>query len=126
MKFTPKALELMRIFSSGVSCPSWDENTVEKTMFYPHCEGIARKTNKEEIDEEVVKEYFLKVHNQVTGRVGIVAGESIESIKNCMVCPKKIETGWVCVHGNKEVMAISQEEAEILEKENKKILESLQ
>lgn len=126
MKFTKKALELMKIFSSGVSCPHWDEGTVDKTMFYPHCEGIAQRMKKEEIDEKVVREYLLKVHNKFTCQVGIMAGEGIESIEDCMVRPKKVNDSWVCIHGSKEIMSISQDEAEFLQEGNKKLLKSLQ
>jgi len=124
MKFTEKALELMKKFSAGVSCPEWDESTVEERTFYPHCVNIAHKTGKQEIDEEIVKEYVLMVHNRLTHQVGIMAGESIESIENCMVRPKKIGDGWVCVHGREVVMTISKDEAEFLEQDNKKILKS--
>lgn len=122
MKYTPKALELIKRFAAGVSCPKWSEATIEKTMFHPYCEDIARKTNKEEIDEDVVKFYCLKVHNPVTMRIGIIGKESIEVIKNCMVRSQKTTTGWVCVHGDKELMPISSEEAESLERENKKLI----
>lgn len=126
MKFTKKTLELMKKFSSGVSCPYWDEDTVDKTMFYPQCKIIAQRMGKEEIDEEVAREFLLKVHNKFTCRIGIMAKEGIKSIKNCMVRPKKVGDNWICVHGKNEVMSISQNEAEFLERESEILLKSLQ
>jgi hypothetical protein len=124
MKFTEKALELMRKFSAGVSCPKWDESNVEERTFYTYCADIARKTGKNEIDEEVAKEYILMVHNRLTHRVGMMAHDTIESIENCMARPRKIGDEWVCVHGKEVVMTISKDEAEFLEQDNKKILKS--
>lgn len=125
MSWTKGGLKLIKTFSSGVSCPKWNENTIEKTMFHPQCEEIARKTGKQEIDEDVVREYILMVHNPVTVRIGIIGKESIEAIENCMVRPEKKGDEWVCVHGTAVVMIISKDEAEFLEMSNKKLLKSL-
>jgi len=125
MKWTEKALELIKRFASGVVCPEWSEETIEKTMFYPHCADFARKTGKEEIDEEVVRNYILNSHNSTTVRIGIIGKESSEAIENCMVRPQKTNDGWICIHGTATVMSISREEAEFLEKRNKELLKSL-
>jgi len=125
MKWTKDALELIKKFAAGVSCPEWNEDTIENTMFHSYCADIARKAGKEEIDIEAVRRYILKGHNPVTCHLGIIAKESVESIENCMVRPKKVENGWVCVHGEEEVTIISGDEAEFLEMENKKLLKGL-
>jgi hypothetical protein len=125
MRWTKEAIKLMKKFASGVDCPEWDEETIDKTMFHPYCEEIAEKVNRSEIDAEVVKFYIFKVHNQMTARIGKIGKEGIEAIKNCMVRPQKTETGWICIHGTAKVMLISQDEAENLERDNQKLLKSL-
>lgn len=125
MRWTKEAIELMKKFASGVSCPEWDEETIDKTMFHRYCEEIAGKVNKKEIDEEVARFYILGRHNPITVHLGRIQKEDMEAIKNCMVRPKKTDTGWICVHGTVKVMPISQNEAENLERENQKLLKSL-
>ena len=125
MKWTKEAIELMKKFSSGVVCPEWNEDTVGKTMFHPCCEEISQKLGKPEIDSETARYYILMVHNSFTVHVGRLKNESREEIENCMTRPQKKETGWICVHGNAEIMPISQDEAENLERGNQKLLKSL-
>lgn len=125
MKWKREAIEIIKIFASGVSCPAWDENTIEQTMFHPCCDDIAEKIGKTEIDEEVVKIYILKEHNSITVKIGRKRNSALDKILNCMVLPKKIDGDWVCVHGNAQVFPITHEEAKSLSKEVEELTRDL-
>jgi len=128
MKYTPEAIELLKIFSSGVKdCPKWDEEHLEERMFYMPCVDIAKRKNKDKIDEDVVREYVLMAHNPITVKNGCRLNADIQEIKNCMglPAPGAIENKWFCIHGTANVFEITKEEAELLKKRNKKLLEGL-
>ena len=126
MNWKEKAINIMKVFASGVNCPKWDRNTIKKTMFHPYCERVAIDKKKKEIDEEVVREYILEKHNSIVVEEGREEEILIKAIKYCMIRPVKTDKGWVAVHGKTTVMTITEKEAEFLEKQNQELLKSLQ
>ena len=94
-------------------------------MFHPHLAVIAGKCGKTEIDEETARIYILDVHNKFTFKLGLMNKESRVDIEYCMARPKKTFFHWVCIHGKKRIMPITEEQARDLETRNNEMLESL-
>ena len=115
MEITDEALKLTKKFADGALCKI-DFEHIEATMFWPFYEAIAKRKKKKEIDGEVVKEYWFKIHNNVVFKRFQRGKLTIKQAKNCMVRPSKKKDKLVCVHGGIIVCAINKKEAKILEK----------
>jgi len=126
MNYTDEAIDLLKKFSSGVSCPEWDKIPIQSRMFHPKCEKIAEEMGKREIDRGVARKYILEKHNPITVRSGRLKNSPVKDIKNCMVVPKRKWFKFVAIHGTAEVCSITKEEAKFLKKEIEKLLKGLQ
>ena len=115
MEITKKALKLTKKFADGALCKI-DFGHIEVTMFWPFYEAIAKKKNKKEINEEVVREYWFEIHNDLVFKRFQRNELTIKQAKNCMVRSSKKENRLVCVHGGIVVCTIDKEEAKILKK----------
>ena len=115
MKITKKALKLTKKFAAGALCKI-DFNHIEATLFWPFYEAIAKKKNKKEIDEEVVKKYWFEIHNDIVFKRFQKGDLTTEQARNCMVRPGKKGGKLICVHGGIIVCAINEKEAKILKK----------
>lgn len=122
MKYIGKAIELLKKFSSGVRCPSWNEEHIEHTMFHKHFSQKGLNS----VEEKDVKKYILEEHNPKTVEIGRKAKSSVDSIKNCMVLAEKIGDVFFAKHGTAILFPITREEAEFLKKEEKKLLRGSQ
>lgn len=114
MKITKKALELTRMFAAGAPCVI-NFDYIKVTMFWPFYELIAKKQNKKEIDEEVVKEYWFKIHNYLVVERFRRKELTAKQAENCMVRPDRQKNKLVCIHGGITVCSINKKEVKILE-----------
>jgi len=123
--YTEKALELVKKFVQGAPCKVNLEN-IEKTMFHPHLEAIARESGLQEITVDVVKKYWFKIHNRIVAKRFKLGQLNLQQAKNCMVRSEKKGSNMVCIHGGVEVGSITKEEADHLEQNFQEALGSLQ
>jgi len=124
MNWKKDALRLTKKYATGASCKI-DFKNVENTMFYPHYEAIAEKMDLHEITVDVVREYWLKIHNGIIIAMFKARKASAEEAKICMVRPRKSGKKFFAVHGNKTVDILTPEQAEVLKKEIQKTPKSL-
>jgi len=125
MKLTEEALRLTKKYASGALCKV-NFCAIKQTMFYPHYLLIAGEKNLDKINVDVVREYWLKIHNQIVierFKIGIL---TLEEARQCMVRPRKSGKKFFAVHGNKTVDVLTLEQAEILAQEIQKAPEGLQ
>ena len=115
MKITKKALKLTKKFAAGALCKI-DFNHIETTLFWPFYEAIAKKKNKKEIDEEVVRKYWFEIHNDVVFKRFQKRYLTAKQARNCMVRSERQKNKLVCIHGGITVCNINKKEAEILKK----------
>jgi len=115
MKITKKALELTKKFAAGAPCPI-NFDYIKTTMFWPFYEIIAQKQNKKEIDEEVVKQYWFEIHNNLVVERFRRKELSVKQAENCMVRSGRQKNKLACIHGGIVVCDINEKEAKILKK----------
>lgn len=84
MIITKTASELTKRYAAGASCEIHFEN-IEKTMFWPHYENLAKETN--EINRDVVRKYWFKVHNRIVLELLLKRKYTLEKAKSCLVYP---------------------------------------
>jgi len=83
MKITKGAVQLIRSYARGCSV---DYDNLDKMMFYVHFVKIAERMGKGEIDEDVVRHYYQKVHNKIVlGVAKIRKFDDIKTSDNCLV-----------------------------------------
>jgi len=124
MKFTQDALRLTKEYASGALCKI-DFKNIEKTMFYPHYVSIAKKMNLGKITVEVIRKYWLEIHNEIVVKRFTVGDLKPEEAKKCMVRPRESGDKFFAVHGNKTVDILTPEQAKALEQEVQKAPKSL-
>lgn len=81
---TKAALGLTKRYAAGASCKVNFEN-IEKTMFYPHYEKIAREQGFSEIRREIVKKYWFKIHNRIVIELFLKGKYNLRQADNCLV-----------------------------------------
>lgn len=116
MNFTKDALRLTKKYATGASCEI-DFKNIEKTMFYPHYLLIAKNRKLGKITIEVVREYWLRIHNEIVIKRFMVGDLKSKEAKNCMVRPRKSEDKLFAVHGNRIVDILTPEQAKALRDE---------
>jgi hypothetical protein len=124
MKFTQDALRLTKEYATGASCKI-DFKNIERTMFYPHYLLIAKNKKLGKITVEVVREYWLGIHNKIVVKRFMVGDLNPEEAKKCMVRLLKSEDKLFAVHGNRTVDILTTEQAKALREEIEKAPKSL-
>jgi hypothetical protein len=125
MKFTQDALRLTREYAAGAPCKI-DFKNIEKTMFYPYYASIAKEMGLARITAEVVRKYWLEIHNGIVIERFNLHILGPEEAKACMVRPRKSDDKFFAVHGNKTVDVLTLEQARALGQEVQKAPKSLQ
>lgn len=120
MKITNKALELTKRFAAGALCRV-DFKNIEKTMFWPHYEALAREMKLDRITEKVVKKYWFEIHNKIVYILFQKGNYTEKKAKNCMVRPNKKREKLFCFHGGISVCPITKKEAELIRERTPKL-----
>jgi len=113
MKITKNALALTKKFAAGAACPV-NFQTIEKTMFWPYYEQIARDWGLIKINEKVVKRYWFVYHNTIVLNRFQFGHLARDEARKCMVRPGKVRQLRMCFHGEVAVCPITSEEEETI------------
>jgi hypothetical protein len=127
MNIDQKALELTKKFTKGAPCAiNLSSKGIKLTMFWPYYEKIAMEMNLSEVNEDVVKEYWFKIHNKLVF-MEFQAMKKIQKnglnpkeYKNCMVSVENYRGKRYCFHGGKPVCSITNAETETIKNKTPK------
>ncbi len=120
MDFTEAALRLTKKYASGALCKI-DFSKLENTMFYPYYLLIAQKMGSKKITIKIVREYWLRIHNQLVVERFNLGLLKREEAKNCLVKLRKSGNRFFAVHNNRTVDILSPHRAKLLLEETEKL-----